>query len=439
MRNRVRSRVTSLFVLPAVLVLLSALPVGAGEENAGTYGAPSLKIPVGAKLMSAPDVLAGMEPDASLLFSNPAFISRLGAPQVFVSTSNWLDYMRLNALSACVPLGRWGLSLSAGSTLLYSGDLRGYDEALNVVAEESYYDLSVSGSAIKEIPSIGLSFSLGGTWLRQHQYPADGDGFSFTAGAVYTRGANTLHFVAKNMGGTVEFAGASYDIDSEKIVGYGRTFNTATGSVMAAAQMVFSSAASERFEVGLGYRFNRLLTVRTSVRDVTDSRSEGLAVDAGLSVRYNQISIDYAYTPHEYFASTHTVSLAFTFRGGQGGGPMMDRDGEASESPQSHKPPPERQPAPAAGVEVVPGQKSVTVQPAPATVYLLVTGIYSWEEGARQEVRELELRGITAAVEKSDNRYMVVLGRYEDREKAGAALQKLEQEGHSPRIVAIGP
>jgi hypothetical protein len=439
MRKRVRLRVTSVLVATTALVLLTALPAGAGEENAGTFGAPSLKIPVGAKLMSAPDVLAGMEPDASLLFSNPAFVSGIPAPQVFLSTSNWLEDMRLSAMSFAVPVTDWGMAFSAGATLLYSGDLKGYDEALNVVSEDSYYDMAITGALVKQIRSVGLSFSAGGTWLRQHLYPTDGSGFAFTGGVVYQKGANTAHFVAKNLGGTVEFSGTEYDIDSENIAGYGRTFETGMGSVMAGVQVVNSSAAPNRVELGLGYRFNRLFTIRTSMRDVTDSRSEGLAVDAGFSVRYNQLSIDYAYTPHEYFSSTHTFSMAFTFRGSSGGaGQLMDSEQSQSTS-RSGSRQADNPPANAA-VRVEPAPKPVvSVNPAASEVFLLVTGTYSWEEGALDEVRTLELRGYSATVENVNNRYLVVLGRYQDRQKADAALRELEQEGHSIRIVAIGP
>jgi hypothetical protein len=442
MRNRARLRVTSLLTPLVVIALLTASPVGAGEENAGTYGAPSLKIPVGAKLMSAPDVLAGMEPDASLLFSNPAFLAALPDPQIFMSTSNWLEDMRLSAMSANLPSRGLGLTFSAGATLLYSGGLKGYDEALNVISEESYYDLAVAGAVVKRFDSIGLSLSAGGTWLRQHLYPTDGSGFAFTGGAVYQRGANTVHFVAKNLGGTVEFADASYDIDNEKIAGYGRSFATGMGSVMAGIQMVYSSAAPNRVELGLGYRFNRLFTIRTSMRDVTDSRSEGMVLDAGFSVRYNQIAVDYAYTPHEYFATTHTFSLAFTFQGDTGGmGTLHDEDEPAVPVREKTEKQSSTPHMVESAVQIVPDPKPVVSRPgsAPTQVFLLVAGTFSWENGARDEVRALELQGITARVQRVENRFLVVLGRYEDRQKADKALQKMDKAGQSARVVSIGP
>jgi hypothetical protein len=444
MGNRARTRVTNLFAGLAAVALLTASPVGAGEENAGTYGAPSLRIPVGAKLMSSPDVLAGMEPDASLLFSNPAFTSAIPAPQVFLSTSNWLDDMRLSAVSVAVPTGHWGLSVATGATLLYSGGLKGYDAALNVVAEEDYYDMAATGAVVKRFDSAGLSLSLGGTYIRQHLYPTDGSGVAFTAGAVYERGANTLHLVARNVGGAVQFADAEYDIDSEKIAGYGRSFEAGLGTVMAGVQMVYASAAPSRLELGAGYRFNRLLTVRTSVRDVLDSQSEGFALDAGFSVRYNQVALDYAYTSHAYFAGTHTFSVAFTFRGADGGaGPMFDTDetgGDAAARARTSRAPAKSPADRGATITVVPrATPPAAEKPAAATVYLLVTGTYSWENGARDEVRALELQGIDATVERGEKRYLVVLGRYEERRKANAELRKLETTGIGGRIVAIGP
>ncbi len=441
MRYRARLWGTILLALVAAAVLLTAIPAFAGEEYAGTYGAPSLRIPVGAKLMSSPDILAGMEPDASLLFSNPAFLSGVSSPQVFLSTSNWLEEMRLSAISASLPSRYWGLSFSGGATLLYSGGLKGYDNALNVIAEESLYDMAVTGAVIKNVESVGLSLSIGGTYLRQHLFPADGSGLAMTVGAVYQRGGNTIHMLAKNIGGNVKFPDARYNIDSERIAGYGRTLSTNLGEVMTGVQMVYSSAAPTRLELGLGYRFNHLFSIRTSMKDVTDSRSEGFNLDAGFSIRYNQITVDYGYTPHEYFASTHTVSLAFSFRG-PGGGPGIIHDSDDSKSTPAT--PPVKKPvepvSKAAVVQIVPTEKANTkVVPPANTEFLLVCGTYSWEAGARDEARALELQGITASVRLVDKRYLVVLGQYENRQKAVIALKKLDNTSLSARIVSLAP
>ncbi len=428
-------------------ILFAATAVGgvgkatAGESDTGTYGAPFVNFPVGAKLTASTDIVAAMDPDASLLFSNPAFLTGVSSYQVFFSTSNWLDDLRLTSISTAIPVGR-GLVLSLGSGFLYSGGLQGYDDALNVVEEESYYDVSLIGGVSKQI-GAGLSVGLSGTYLRQHLLPDDGDGYALTAGASFQRGKYIAHAVARNLAGKVSFQDAEYDVDREEIVGLGRIFDAGWGSLHAGVQMVWSTSAPARLEMGANYRFHTMFSVRTALKDVSGEQSDLMGLDAGFGVRYQKVAFEYAFTPREYFSGTHTFSLCFT--PGDGGTPSYGSNEisvsaapptPAATSPTPTSTPPARvvsKPLPA-----TPQTKPVAAAaPAvkPAVRYVVLAGTHGWESSARAEARSLELVGIPAAVETIGGTYRVVIGVFDTRAAAMSAIRKHDKSGLKFRLV----
>jgi len=145
-----------------VLLVGGTSAVRAADSDAGTSGAAFLKVPVGATATVMPDIVAGMRPDASMLFTNPSNLSRIPDREIFLTTSNWLDEFNLSAASLSLPVRPLGLTWSTGARLLYAGNLKGYDNAGQVVAEERYYDAAVSSAIGKEFSSIGLAVGAGG-------------------------------------------------------------------------------------------------------------------------------------------------------------------------------------------------------------------------------------------------------------------------------------
>jgi len=399
----------------------------AGEEGAGTYGAPYVNIPVGAKLMALPDVVAAMDPDVSLMFSNPAALGDISESQVFFSTSNWLEYMRYNAAGVVVPLGRSGITMSVGSVFLYSGGLKGYDDALNVVSEDNYYDLSLQGALTKRFDSIGLTLGAGGTYLRQHTLPSDGNGYAFTVGAAFERRHYYAYGVGRNIGGKVIFEDRWYPVDSQQIVGVGRRFNLATSQLMLGAQMVYTTSAPTTFEVGVDYRLNRYVSVRTGVKDIMNDATDGLGLDAGFGVNYGRISFGYAYSSHEYFSGTHTFSLVFAVT--KAGPSFMEEAAATSSEPVGTADP--GQAPPLVEQQTAPVMPS---SPAAQKLYLVIAGSHGWEESAAAEVRSLQLLDVPSSVVSIDGAFTVVIGSYESRSDALSAIRKYREQGHSFRL-----
>jgi hypothetical protein len=404
--------------------LLCASPVFA-QGGPGSYAASFLKIPVGARLMSSPDAVAGMRPDASLMFSNPAFMAGMDHPELFASSSNWLDNLSFNSIGFVTPVGTRGTVLGVGTTLLYSGGLQGYDDALNVVSEESFYSVGLDFNVGHRFGRTGLSAAAGATYLREHVLPEDGSGFAFHLGASYWLGRNMFHAAARDLGGSVSFADGSWEIAPEWLAGGGRVFDSPVGQFFAGAQVATSDAYGTRVQLGVDYQLNSLFTLRTGLHDNLDDSQSEAPFNAGFGMRYGAFAVEYAYTPQEYFSSTHTFSLAYAF-----GTPHGPRTGATV--PLGDPAPPVADSEPAAPAP----RGSKALPPASGVVFVLVAGSHSWLESARAEVRALELLKIPSRVESEGPRFRVVIGRYATFDEAESTRLKYAQHGHTFQIIA---
>ena len=404
------------------LVLLQWLPAGAGDLSssaAGTYGAPFLRIPVGARLMSSPDVLLGMSPDASAAFSNPAFLSDIGNTELFLSTASWLEDLSFSAASGVFPLSG-DVVLGLGATFLYSGGIQGYDASLNIVDEANYHDTAFTATAARRFGGLALGASA--TYIRQFILPAHGNGYSFSLGASYRHGPSFLHASALDIGGQVQFDAVSYPVDGDVLLGGGRVFETGLGRIVAGAQMRFSGVTDDRLELGADYQMGRHVTLRAAVPDVTGGDP---GVTGGIGVAYGAMNLDYAYTPLEYFSGTHTVSLVFGFGGAARAAstPTADRGEPAGAG--------DRAPV------IAPSQIESRSTAAASNSYIIVAGSYPTLTDARSASAVLEGSGVLTEVEaRAGGSYRVVVGRYTTRSSAERALSMYTSRKHRFVLVA---
>lgn len=396
-------------------------PVRAQTTGAGTYAAPFLKIPVGARLMSSPDAVAGLRPDATLMYSNPAFLSGVARTEAFVSTAEWLDNLVFSAAGVALPIGDGSTVLGFGTTFLYSGSLQGYSDALTVVSEESYYNVGFDATVSHSFRGTGLSLAFGATYLREHVYPQDGSGYAFQAGASYWRGPNLLHVAARDLGSSITYDAGTWDVAPEMIVGGGRVFDSRVGQFFAGAQVANSDAYGTRVQLGVDYQVNTIFTLRSGVANNIDI-GEAIPFNAGFGLHYGAVSMEYAYTPQEYFSSTHTFSLTYGFglEGQRSSAPVTVPAGDFAPPVARSEPVPPPTPA---------------VQRAQNASYVLVAGSHSWMESARAEARALELLKIPAKVESEGTRFRVVVGRYDSAASANRAQAEYKSQGHVFRIV----
>ena len=425
-RNHANWRSASFLVLAALCVAGGAVEVAA-QDGAGVHAAPFLKIPVGARLMSSPDAVAGLSPDATLMFSNPAFLAGLPRAEAFITTSEWLDNLVFSSAGVALPIGSGATVLGIGATFLYSGGIQGYDSGLNQVSEESVYDVGFDFTVSHAFRGTGLSLAAGTTMIRQHVLPTDGSGYAFHAGASYWMGRNLLHVAARDIGGSVSFDSESWSVAPEVLVGGGRVFASGLGQFFAGAQVSDSDAYGTRVQLGVDYRFNQSLTLRTGFNNNLDSEQRGSPFNAGFGFQYGVVTLDYSYTPQEYFSSVHTFSLSYEFGGASRGtaAPATVPHGDFA--------------PPVADSEPTAAPKAPVAAPAtPRTsgTYVLVAGSHAYLESARAEVRALELLKVPAKIESNGTRFRVVVGRFKNAGEAESARREYASNGHVFTVIA---
>jgi len=415
--------------LTARTVALAALALAwaataAAQPGVGSYGASFLKIPVGARLMSSPGAVAGMRPDASLLYSNPAFIGSLESTEMFVSSSQWLDALSFTSLGSAIPLGSRNTVLGVGATLLYAGGLEGYDAATNVVGEESYYDLGLDVALAHRMGTSGLSLAGGVTYIREHVLPSDGSGYALQMGASYQRSANLFHAAVRDLAGSVSFASERWDIAPEWTAGAAHAFNSRAGQFIAGLEASSSDAYGKRIRAGVDYAITSAFTLRGGFNNDLDAVQSATSVHAGFGMRYSAFALEYAYTPQDYFSSTHTFSLSYRF--GSSG----------TIAPPAMVPAGDQAPPLPDATRSTPAPASPIAPDSQATTFVLVGGSHATMESAQSEARTLELLNIPTEVEREGPRFRVVLGRFSSFEDAERVRTRYRAKGHDFLIVA---
>jgi hypothetical protein len=407
-------------VIACALVCAPAL--ARAQDGTGGQAASFLKVPVGARLMASPDAVAGMRPDASLVYSNPAFLAGLDHPGLFVTSGRWLDDVSFNAAGVAMPIGRHGTVLGLGASLLYSGGLSGYDDAMNVVGEESFQDAAFDAVVSHRVGSTGLSLAAGATYIREHVVPEDGSGRAFHFGASYARGPYLLHAAARDLAGAMSFPSGSWAVEAEWLAGAARAFDTRAGLFFAGLQAASSAAYGTRLRFGVDYAVSRAFTLRGAWGEDVDAAQTSSRVSGGFGMRYGALSLEYAFTPQAYFSAAHTFSLGFDF----GAAPTAERPGAVV-------PAGDFAPELPASVATRRVRGDETAKP---TLFWLVGGSHGTRESARSEAHALELVRIPASVETEGPRFRVVIGRFPSFEAADQARARYRARGHVFQIIA---
>ena len=168
-----------------------------------------------------------------------------------------------------------------------------------------------------------------------------------------------------------------------------------------------------------------MFTLRTGLNDNLDDARAQTPFNAGFGVHYSAFAIEYAYTPQDYFSSTHTFSLSYSFGmvGPSRRPPVTVPIGDMAP------------PAPPSSSAAPISPRATRAQAASAT-FVLVAGTHSWLESAQSEVRALELLKIPAKVESVAGHYRVVLGRFRSFDEADGERQRYKSAGHIFEIVA---
>ncbi|MEJ2720641.1 MAG: SPOR domain-containing protein [bacterium] len=273
---------------------------------------------------------------------------------------------------------------------------------------------------------MSLGFAV--TYLREHIPLETGDGVAFTLGASYERGANRFDAFAANLGGKVGFEGHDYPVDSYYVLGYGRAINQGWGQLVLGGQFMAARSQVKLVQLGAAYYFAKYFSLRTGFDHAFGApATAAVPISGGLGFRFGSLSLDYGYTPHEYFSNTHTFSVGFRFGAPSSpagpAGPSLDPIHTGANT------------APAARSDGASDTPPTTrVEKAGETGYEIVAGIHGRLESAEAEAKALHLLNVPAVVDRHAGRFRVVVGSYDTLGEANSALERYQKQGHLFKI-----
>lgn len=301
-----------------------------GEERSGSAAFQFLKIPVDPRGAALGETAVSNASDASALFWNPALASRGGRTEVGVSSAAYYADVALHYAAGYSRVGpvTVGLSLQAldsgemAVTTEFSGPegtgqtFRLVDIAAGLTVSQALTDLfsygvtakyvreSVAGVSTQAVlADLGVFYKIGDTGV-QLGVAIRNFGFENTPGGEIDRTA---------FEGTItetEFEGAEPPTTFLLGASYRPFARTAQHDLVVSGQLTNPSDNSERYNVGVEYIWNELLSLRAGYRFGADEATLP-SVGAGLQIPGigPNVRVDYGFNSMERLGAVHRVGV----------------------------------------------------------------------------------------------------------------------------------
>lgn len=306
---------TRKFGLPLILVaaLLASSVAWAEDGTAGSTYLDVFAIGVGA----GPSAMAAYTAAPGDLWSltyNPAGLANVDRLKLGVSQIEWFEDTSFSYLGVGMPRGDGGLALGLAYFDLGGVDVFDVDGTnLNMNAEA--YNFGFVGGYGFDMPNIcDLSVGLSGHLIQGSFDEETATAIGFNIGALYGLMDNQVQLGAsvRNLGTKFQFVDEE-DEQTMTIAG-GVSYSTMEDQIenvdiMVGADLLMPKNRDMAVAVGGEVWVFDMLALRAGYR--TGVEMGNLSYGAGF--RYSDFQLDYTYTDHEDFESTHRISLTMAF------------------------------------------------------------------------------------------------------------------------------
>jgi cell division septation protein DedD len=466
-------------LLSGVLLLAILYPFvrpAHAEIAVGTSSAGFLNFEVGARSSGMAGAGIGLGAGVTSQYWNPAFLADLNRPEVGGMHAAWLNGLSYEWFGYARPMSpKWGVG-SLSVAYFHMPSFAGYDEFDQPIGEFKAYDMALTAGLARAItPAI----SVGGNarFIRQNLADVSGTGAAVDLGVKGLVAGTTLGASVQNLGPDLSLGGASYPIPRQVRFGASRAFHR--DQVTLAADYNIPRDYYRDIRVGTEVRPHPVVAVRMGYRHELGSPGDPqTGLSFGLGLRWKQLAVDYAMTPDNAFDNVQRLSFGYSFGGGE------EKTPEPKRQPRHEKPEP---PAPPAGPKVIartnpvkpPGSAPPAApapavaskpaasapaapQPAPAVteptkavaqvppapkaaskgvLYDVVLGSFQSEEGARSELKALEILGFQVKDAKiaplPGGGYRLSLARFGSKKSADGLASSLTRMSFQPRVEMV--
>lgn len=306
-------------LLPVLALLALALPARAADE--GVSGGQFLRIGVDAKAAALGETGAAAT-GARALFYNPAGLSALKGPELYLSHARWIGETGYSGLAFARKAGSGAFGFAAA--YLSGPPIDKYDKFGNDLGET--YSASDIAAAVGYCPrtDTAVAFGVNLKYIRSSLEDETASAPALDAGLRWTAAKDKLVFGAalQNLGGELKYAGAGdplpltikaggqYSVAIQK--GRGQRMDLAffsdasylrdSGAALGAgAEFTSAYDKDHRFALRAGYK--------------TAANGDASGVSGGIGLEAAAYTVDYAFAPMGGLGTTHKFSVTVKFAG----------------------------------------------------------------------------------------------------------------------------
>jgi hypothetical protein len=291
---------------PLSLAQAQTLSPGSNEANPLDAANPF------ARSQALGSAFVGVADDGTALFSNPAGLAGLSAPELLADTDLWLVGSFEQTLLWTFPAGK-GLGLGVAGQYLGFGSIPGFDNSGASTGTYGADRLNLKiGGGVEFLPGWNLgadlevdrdrvdqtgagNFSVGVGFLGRLS-PQAKIGLSFDHAGILTAGESLL---------TQTRLGVSYLLP----LGGSQTLLTALGGEL-------DSGSDSFVQLGMEYNWAQTLFVRLGYQGAIQDQGLGglTGLTAGAGAEVGGFRLDYAYSPYGDLGSAHRVTVGYLFQ-----------------------------------------------------------------------------------------------------------------------------
>jgi len=304
--------------------LLSLLMANLSEADSysGTTAFSFLNLPVGARATAMGEAFGSVPNDIQALNYNPASLATMVTSQISYQHLTYVEDVDQEALAFGHAGRDHGLSWAVSSNYLQVSNitrtvatLQPSGDGFTDIGSLSTYDMSLGVSAAAPVTE---DLRVGGTvkFLRESLADASSSAGALDGGLLYRLSEEhslNLGASAENLGFASKFADAAVKLPVTGRVGIsGQPF----AQWLLSSDFVKQIDTKGEFDVGAEITPRRYISFRMGYRyALTNPDQGGLSnFSAGLGLRFNQFSLDYAFVPMGDLGITNRISLNYRFK-----------------------------------------------------------------------------------------------------------------------------
>ena len=304
-----KRKIAVLTILISMIILAVELPLWCGFSGsyAGTSGAQFLKLGAGARASGMGEASVAVCDDASAVYWNPAGLCKIEGWSLNVMHVLWWDDVTYDWVGYGYRVNETDV---VGVGVQYMG-YGGIDQTNDIGAKTGEFtpnDMSVIVSYGK---NVGLFCAGGSIKYIQSKITQTASTIAFDMGVTHEMmgGKGELGATINNVGSGLRYIEEDTPLPMNVKVGCSYKANK---SMNLAMDVVMPNDNDTYFGIGGEYKY-KIVTGRVGYNTRTSDIGGMAGITFGVGLKYNDVTVDYAYQGYEFLGDSHRLSI--TWRG----------------------------------------------------------------------------------------------------------------------------